>query len=183
MASGTSPVLVLEDDAILCNSTPYILPQLASLRRVDLINLETFRQRKLLARKPTKIIPDFGALFTLYRDRGGAACYMIWPKGAARLLEYTESFSPLADAAINLVPGLSRQQIVPALAVQEMHLLKEDGLLEKGIASAGSRPGTKSFIQWLRGRKIRLYTSFHILTVTLFHLRTAIHREVPFADD
>ena len=183
VAKGTSPTLVLEDDAVLSESTQLLLPSLARMADVDVLNLETFREKKLLGKTATLTLAGRWAVFPLYRDRGGAACYLLWPSGAAKLLAYTENFSPLADAAINLVPGLRRLQIVPALAVQEMHLGTHKGTLESGVVSAGSRPRSATLGGWLRGRRIRLYTSLRVAIAAWRHLFSATTRDVPVSDD
>jgi glycosyl transferase family 25 len=182
-AAGTSPVLVMEDDAVLSQRTPEILPILVRLGNVDLLNLETFRKKKFLGRRPTQVLEGYGAVFPLYRDRGGAACYLLWPAGAKKLLAYTETFSPLADAAINLAPGMLREQIVPALAVQEMHYVGRLPPLEKGIVSAGSRPKNKGFMPRLLGRSLRLYISIRVAMIMGKHALSASARDIPFADD
>lgn len=183
VAAATSPVLVMEDDAILSERTPLILPTLSEIRGIELINLETFREKKFLGRMPSQIIKGYGSVFPLYRDRGGAACYLVWPGGAEKLLAYTETFSPLADAAINLAPNLRRAQVVPALATQEMHLQNRQSALETGIVSAGSKPRSKGLFARLRGRAIRLSISIRMVMIFVRYGFSASSRDIPFADD
>lgn len=183
VAQGIAPVLVMEDDAVLSRRAPSVLPKLAGFSNLDLINLETFREQKLMGTTPISPVHEYGAVFPLYRDRGGAACYLLWPSGAAKLLSYTERFSPLADAAINLAPDLRRQQLVPALAIQEMHLTRQKARMETSTVSLGKRPSHTKPTSWMLGRAIRLYCALRIAAVTGRYAFSATARYIPFADD
>jgi hypothetical protein len=76
-----------------------------------------------------------------------------------------------------------RGQIVPALAVQEMHYAGRQPPLEKGIVSAGSRPKNKGLMPRLLGRSLRLYISIRVAVIMAKHALLASARDVPFADD
>jgi glycosyl transferase family 25 len=55
----------------------------------------------------------------LYQDRTGAAAYILWPQGAAKLLEHArQNGAALADAFISNFYALQSWQAIPALAIQ-----------------------------------------------------------------
>lgn len=111
VASGSAPMLILEDDALLMDRTPAILAQIASLPGLDHVTLETRGRRKLLSRRPH----DRAPIRRLWQDRTGAAAYVLWPDGAAKLLNRPAG---LADAVICAATEMQSWQADPALAIQ-----------------------------------------------------------------
>lgn len=114
IAAGTEPVLVLEDDAVLSNKLPALLAVLKDRRDLDHVTLETRGRKKLLAKRTVDGLP----LRRLYQDRSGAAAYILWPAGAAKLLARTAHHGAIADAVICAAYELASFQADPALAVQ-----------------------------------------------------------------
>ncbi len=114
VAAGTEPVLVLEDDAVLSDKVPALLAQLHHRHDMDHLTLETRGRRKLLRKKADTALP----IRRLYLDRSGAAAYVLWPKGAQKLLHRTRNKAAIADAAICATYHLRSFQADPALAVQ-----------------------------------------------------------------
>jgi len=114
IAEGTEPVLVLEDDAVLSDKLPALLGSLEDRRDLDHVTLETRGRKKLLAKDDIGSLP----LRRLYQDRSGAAAYILWPSGAAKLLARSARHGAIADAVICAAYELASFQADPALAVQ-----------------------------------------------------------------
>lgn len=111
IAAEDGPCLVLEDDALLSAQTPQLLAALATENGIDHITLEVRNRAKYVAKKKHPSLP----LRRLYQDRTGAAAYVLWPKGAAKLLARPVG---LADAVICAAYNLASYQADPALAIQ-----------------------------------------------------------------
>jgi len=164
VASGR-PRLILEDDVILSHSVGILLRALLPRSDLDYVTLETYALPKLLSAHSEPVAGTPFRLSRLYRDRGGAAAYLLWPKAAARLLAATERQTPLADAAIDLAAGFRHHQIEPAAAVQAMFL----GMAEpafQGISpshiSASPVPDYSGPLAWLRHKGRRLAISLRL---------------------
>lgn len=114
VAEGAEPVLVLEDDAVLSVNVPRLLHRLHTASGMDHVSLETRGRKKLLARARHPELP----LRRLYQDRSGAAAYVLWPKGARKLLAASEVKAGLADAVICACYELDAYQADPPLALQ-----------------------------------------------------------------
>lgn len=117
IVSGDSPVLILEDDVLLSSDLPAFLDQAKRLKNIEHISLETRLRKKLLG----QVMPlgEGGGIARLYQDRTGAAAYILWPLGAAKLLAHArKNGAALADAFISNFYGLQSWQAVPALAIQ-----------------------------------------------------------------
>ncbi len=114
VAAGSEPILVLEDDAWLMPATTSLLRAAATLEGVEHLSLETRGRRKLMGARHT----DLAAVRQLWLDRSGAAAYLLWPAGAARLLARADRVAGLADAVPVETPGLKRWQADPAIAIQ-----------------------------------------------------------------
>lgn len=114
VAEGGEPVLVIEDDAWLLPGVRELLDRASGLRGVEHLTLETRGRRKILG--PSH--PDLAAIRRLWLDRTGAAAYLLWPRGAARMLARSDRAAGLADAVPVETPGLLRWQADPALAIQ-----------------------------------------------------------------
>ena len=108
------PALVLEDDAWLMPGAVRLATGAAALPGIEHLSLETRGRKKLLGRTHA----DMAGLRRLWLDRSGAAAYLLWPEGAARLLERSEAVPALADAVLVETPGLLRWQAAPAQAIQ-----------------------------------------------------------------
>jgi glycosyl transferase, family 25 len=111
VADGRSPVLILEDDALLMPGAPAFLGQVETLTGIDHITLETRARRKLVSDTMHKIAP----MRRLWQDRSGAAAYVLWPSGARKLLACKPA---IADAVICAAYDLESFQADPALAIQ-----------------------------------------------------------------
>ncbi len=117
IAQDTNPALILEDDVLLSRDVPGFLALAKSLKKIDHISLETRLRKKLLGRP----IPMHAgiSIARLYQDRTGAAAYILWPQGAAKLLEHARQHgAALADAFISNFYTLQSWQAIPALAIQ-----------------------------------------------------------------
>ncbi len=115
VASGSDPMLILEDDAWLMPQTRPFLERLASRDlALDYVSLETRGRRKILGARH----PDLPVLRRLWLDRSGAAAYVLWPSGARKLLRRAAQVPGLADAVISETVDLVRWQAAPALAIQ-----------------------------------------------------------------
>ena len=117
VADAGTPMLILEDDAILSTHIPEVLSAANALNGIDHLTFETRCRRKILARKPTGAVAGHG-IFRLYQDRSGAAAYLLWPAGATKLLDNASRSAGLADAVICRAYELFSYQLDPAGAVQ-----------------------------------------------------------------
>ena len=111
IAAEDGPCLVLEDDALLSAQTPQFLTAIEPETGIDHISLEVRNRTKYVAKTPHPSLP----LRRLYQDRTGAAAYVLWPKGATKLL--ARPFG-LADAVICAAHNQTSFQADPALAIQ-----------------------------------------------------------------
>jgi len=112
------PILILEDDALLSKCIVQLLPALEKRQDADLINLEN-RGRKKFVSKVGESIACNSQLLQLYQDRTGAACYILWPSGAKKLLECEQKNGiALADAHITACHTLNAYQVEPSAAIQ-----------------------------------------------------------------
>ena len=147
--------LILEDDALLSDDVPAVLKAAQSESRWDLLQLETRQRHKVMSRSSTKLGPI--RVRRLYFDRAGAAGYVLWPSGAARLLARAQVQPALADALI-AQPGLLRAyQAVPAQIIQN-DIAVEEGIAAQwliepsSVSSVAHRGAQKSAAQ--KGRRI-----------------------------
>lgn len=116
IAGADSPMLVLEDDAVLSDQVAPLLRRLVNAQNLDMVNLEIRGRKKLVAKEIG--ITDAAPIRRLYQDRNGSAAYILWPSGAQKLLSRTEKRSGLADAIISSTYELKAYQADPALAIQ-----------------------------------------------------------------
>lgn len=117
VAANGRPALVLEDDAVLSRRVPSLLDALGAIDGLDHVTLEVRGRRKLLGRRRRRIGAGLG-LVRLWQDRTGAAAYVLWPSGAAKLLARAAREAALADALICKAYELSSWQVEPACAIQ-----------------------------------------------------------------
>ena len=76
------------------------------------------QEKKTLSLKKTQICENF-QVSQLIQDRCGAAAYVLWPNGAAALLNWVEEKGVgLADAILSTGPSWRHGQIEPAAAIQ-----------------------------------------------------------------
>lgn len=116
VAEGDAPVVILEDDVLLAPDWFRTVQKLAQFDGADLINLEAVG-KKLIG---SPIDFDGLKLRRLFLNSSGAGAYMLWPKGARKLLEhFSNNGIALADAFINETPRLIVWQITPAICIQE----------------------------------------------------------------
>ncbi|WP_081874896.1 glycosyltransferase family 25 protein [Thioclava atlantica] len=183
VADSGEPVLILEDDAVLSRDILELLRDLTRLENIDYATLETFTKAKLLSRDAMPLSDGRYAVSELYRDRGGAAAYLLWPSGAKKLVAFTEGLSPLADAALNLAPNVRRVQVEPAAAIQAMHLSDFSTRVEGTTVSGGvkARPKYSSRYLFVKGKLVRLKFSLVLFARTLLNFPRAQNRVVTFA--
>lgn len=114
-----NPALILEDDIVLSKYTPSLLTELEKSSDIDMVNLEVFNRKKIVARGGQLI--GSHQLFYLYQDKAGAAAYVLYPSGAKKLLQCQKKHGiALADAQLHNCPTLHSYQVEPACAVQLM---------------------------------------------------------------
>ena len=115
IVDADAPRLILEDDSLLSLGVPEFLAAVDSLTGVDHITLEVRGRKKLVAcRFRNSGLP----LRRLYQDRTGAAAYILWPSGAAKLLIRSNRRPAIADGVICASYDLVSLQAEPALAIQ-----------------------------------------------------------------
>lgn len=119
VADTQTPTLILEDDAWLADTVPALLQGLQSMHAIDIVTLENRGRKKILgktvAHHPTQQVQ----LLPLYQDRTGAAGYVLWPSGAAKLLSKAKhGHVAIADAFISSHYGLCSFQAEPTPLIQ-----------------------------------------------------------------
>ncbi len=117
VATSNRPCLILEDDAVLHPDIAQVLHALEHIQEIDHATLEFRHRKKLLGRQRLPLSGGW-ALRRLYLDRTGAAAYVLWPRGAKKLLKLADIQCGLADGLICECPGLQSYQIEPAVAFQ-----------------------------------------------------------------
>jgi glycosyl transferase family 25 len=128
VAETSQPMLILEDDVRLS-------PRLADLwsagalkhfTDMDLLNLEDFGRRRFVSPALRPLVGDLQRL-RVFRDKAGAAAYVLWPAGAQKLLARAERQGAApADAFIHSSGDLVSWQCQPALAIQAEVLARRD---------------------------------------------------------
>lgn len=187
--AANRPTLILEDDAVLCESRPQVLCELASKTDLQFMQLETFKVPKLIDKNLQNLIASPYQIGRLYRDRGGAAAYFIWPDGAKKLVNSVRKNYPPADAAIHLAQGIRRYQVVPACAIQAMHIEAGSADFDRVADIVPSTVGTSpksaydSYIQWLRCKARRALISFTTLQRKMVSKKLAEYRLVEFSGE
>ncbi|MCF1466782.1 glycosyltransferase family 25 protein [Agrobacterium vitis] len=175
VASGTDPMLVLEDDAVLSDKVPALLEALRHRTDLDHVTLETRSRKKLVARASLSDLP----LRRLYQDRSGAAAYILWPTGAAKLLQRSARHGAIADAVICAAYELASFQADPALAVQldrcAPYGLPEPIATQSSISPAQSEKQRPALAFRLRRIKAQLRMGLR----QLCHINDAQRRQVP----
>lgn len=114
VADADTPMLILEDDAVLHPRTPAFLDAVHPIREAELVTLETRGRAKLIARAAHPQAP----MHRLWQDRSGAAAYILRPSGARKLLDRVAEAPGLADAILCAAYEVTTWQAVPALACQ-----------------------------------------------------------------
>ena len=115
------PYLILEDDALLSKRLKSIFNKLLCFDKADHISLENRGRKKFVSRFNEKVESKV-YLYNLLQDRTGAACYMLWPSGAKKLINYQNSNGiALADAHITSCSKLKSFQVEPAQCIQLDH--------------------------------------------------------------
>jgi len=160
IATGTEPVLVLEDDALLAVTTPAVLAALATLDEFDHVTLETRGRKKLLGRTSVPLTGTVRAV-RLYQDRTGAAAYVLWPRAAQRLLARSAKAAGLADALLAASYDLRSYQVEPAGAIQldqcAKYGLADHPAAETSIGTAGDpKPSPRGLVEALIYRRRRM---------------------------
>ncbi len=117
VAALEEPALILEDDVVLSRATQVLLKSCRGLVDVDHLTLEVRQRRKIVA-KDAQPLTDDHVMRRLYQDRSGAAAYVLWPSGAAKLLQRAKTQAALADAMICGAYELKSYQVEPACAIQ-----------------------------------------------------------------
>lgn len=119
IVKDNAPALILEDDVVLSKYTLNLLTELEKFTDIDMVNLEVFNRKKIVARSGQSI--GNHRLLYLYQDKAGAAAYVLYPSGAKKLLQCQKKHGiALADAQLHNCSALKSYQVEPACAVQLM---------------------------------------------------------------
>jgi len=112
-------VLILEDDCVFSTTLPRVLASLENQPKgVDRVNLETRVKKKLMGANG-RSVEEGANIHSLWIDKGGAACYVLYPSGAKKLLQKQQTYGwATADAFIGDLGALKNFQLMPAVAVQ-----------------------------------------------------------------
>ena len=112
------PMVILEDDALLSRELPSILKKLENRSDIDFLNLEN-RARKKYVGKDSENLTGKNKILRLHQDKTGSAAYVLWPKGAEKLIKHQDiNGIALADAHLFSCHSLNAFQVEPAPAVQ-----------------------------------------------------------------
>ena len=114
------PMLILEDDAYLTDTTPTLLKEIEKLENVDYLNIEARgnNQKKIIANK-AKCIVGNTSILRLYQGRSGTGGYVLWPSGAKKLLDQVAKGKiGIVDKFINANYQLKAYQCEPAALIQ-----------------------------------------------------------------
>jgi glycosyl transferase, family 25 len=177
------PALVLEDDAVLSRETPALLQALRGLASAKHVTLEVRQRKKWIGLAVQPIAPGL-ALRRLYRDRSGAAAYVLWPAGAAALLARAARRPGLADALICEATELESLQVEPACAVQ-LDMCAAYGIDVPSPAASfntGDRPAVHPR-EWLGFRWRRIKGQLAIAACIVPNLVRAVRREIELRSD
>jgi len=176
-----TPCLILENDAMLAQSTPELLRRLEFANGIDHVQLETAGRKKILARHMHPSLP----LRRIVQDRNGAGGYVLFPSGA-RLLASRSRPAP-ADAAISTNYALMSWQADPALVVQFCMASRYDlvqPIEDSNSMAADDRPDRKALpnpetLKFLCRRALGQFRmALHILAHAPY-----IRRHIPVAAD
>lgn len=187
--STNCPALILEDDAVLCASLPKVLSELSSTPGLEFVQLETFNAPKLIDKNLKNLRCRPYEIGRLYRDRGGAAAYLLWPEAAKKLVNSVKRNYPPADAAIHLAPNIMRHQVVPACAVQAMNVSADSpdfttlGDIAPSTISLVPKPGYDSRFQWLKHKARRISISAILLQRKIIALRRGKYELVKYTGE
>lgn len=163
---NSAPCLILEDDALLADDLSAVLAAATQMKDFDLLQLETRNRAKLLGTKIFNVGPVQARALLI--DRAGAAGYILWPRGAKKLLDYAARTPGLADSII-AKPGLLRAaQVVPAQVIQndmaQLYDVPQEWPPEtSSVSSAFHRKARKSPAQTLRRIMAQLSFGFRQL--------------------
>lgn len=174
------PMLILEDDAFLSQTTPCLLEELINIREIDYATLEVRGRKKIIAKNATYELCE-SSLIRLYQDRTGAAGYVLWPSGAKKLIErLNRGKIALADAFISSTYSLEAYQIEPAPIVQLDQCInyKLVSLLETESAiSSEAKPIVRAARHWSYRIK-RIFGQLKMGSRHLFVLHKSTRRYV-----
>lgn len=111
------PALIIEDDAVLARTVPDILQNLEQIDQIEYLSLEVRGRRKLLGKSAIPIGHGV-ASHRLYLDRLGSAAYVLWPKGAKKLIRRASKGAVSLDGIAQWAKTMKCYQADPACAVQ-----------------------------------------------------------------
>ncbi|USZ14927.1 glycosyltransferase family 25 protein [Moraxella sp. FZFQ2102] len=117
------PCLIIEDDAVLVQDLVQLLHDIETAAPVDtdLVNLEVRSRKKIISKRPaTSLLDGQCQLYSLYQDRTGTGGYVLFPTGAAKLLDRLQHTAPAtADGFIYASYELNSYQTEPAMLIQQ----------------------------------------------------------------
>ena len=142
--TANGPALIVEDDALLADSVPDILHNIATLPGIDHLSLAVRGRRKLLGRNRIPVAHGGVAIRRLYLDWQGSAAYILWPSGAQKLLARARRDASPVDWLLASAFDLKSYQTDPACAVQldmlEHYDLADEMRFASGLRRAETRP-------------------------------------------
>jgi len=182
-AKSKNPTLILEDDVLLSEDISKILQALSDGPDLGYISLEFYDQKKQLG-TPKALAPTDYSISRMFKDRGGAAAYVVWPKSAQQILNAQTKSLALADAAINLMLGMKLYQLEPACAVQANILARkytdvQDYSVTKSVRYT-PRPDYPSKLTYLKCKLRRSYCALIILIKNIQGLGRSSNRRIEY---
>ncbi|WP_430464004.1 glycosyltransferase family 25 protein [Tabrizicola sp.] len=178
VVSSGFPHLIIEDDAVLSTDTPELISDLYGAKGIDYVCFEALKNSKVLTNREEIIPGSRYSLSVIVQNRAGAGAYFLFPAGARKLLDFTESWSPLADSAMNLCPNVVRVQVVPAAATQAF--LIANSTTHQSSTASGPRPSYPSLKQYIIGKLRRLRVSWVIGIRQLLYIGRSKERTIAF---
>ncbi|WP_019430669.1 glycosyltransferase family 25 protein [Limnohabitans sp. Rim47] len=177
VALNSGPVVILEDDVILSEGWGEKIDDLATLKDLDCVNFEAVGKKQVGQSRLVR-----GVLIQrLHLNSSGAGAYLLWPKGAQKLLaRYEKEGAALADVFMNEAKELNVWQLVPAVAIQ-MCILPYYGLpsMEEGLSQiarekhSSPKPASLALQAKMKWRRIRgeIRKGFRRLGILVGHRR------------
>lgn len=134
IAQRNEPAMIIEDDIIFSSDIRKTLHIIAESRfpKNRVYDLEYIPARHTLAENPTWCVQDITAT-KVYINKAGAACYILTPYVAKRLLNLAGSYV-MVDGWMWTRPWLEQLQIEPCPAIQSIYM---EGPVEVSIAKSG----------------------------------------------
>lgn len=161
IAQNNQPALILEDDALLSKDVPQILQSIEQMNfQGDCIYLEGSWAKAIVAKKAHSLIYKNFNLVKLYFHEGQSASYILYPKGAHRLLEFSKKNFLPSDRFIGSQFNELNYHLVEPTPIKQIEAFRKEwqGLERKDVSWKSrlkmvkhglQHRQAKSFFRWI----------------------------------